>query len=295
MIWPANLEVPEYTIPDGYELRPLKDGDEDGHVAVMNEAGFSTWGKKNLKMWHDTYALPDGIFVIEYKKDNSIVATAMANHKPTELHPGAGELGWVAASKDHAGKGLGMAVCYAVVQRYLDAGYKDIFLNTDDNRLAAIKTYLKMGFVPFVYTNTMEERWRSVCEKLKWESDPDAWVYAAQELMIEEPADERPDSDSVSRVSRYAVRHKWHPQRPHRGYSCNGDVDAFGDESLYKPSQFGAASVKPENITAGAKSYLTLTFTAGICGDRLLLGKFPNYRRHTPTHVKLKLKVMVFM
>ena len=62
-----------------------------------------------------------------------------------------GELGWVAGDKDHAGKGLGAAVCNRAVQRFLSAGYRRIYLQTDDVRLAAVKVYLKMGFVPYLF------------------------------------------------------------------------------------------------------------------------------------------------
>ena len=37
-------------------------------------------------------------------------------------------------------------------------------LQTDDWRAAAIKTYLKMGFVPFLFTDDMPARWRAVCD-----------------------------------------------------------------------------------------------------------------------------------
>lgn len=74
---------------------------------------------------------------------------------------------------------------------------------------------------------------------------------------------ERPDMDSLER---YTLRHKWHPNRPHRGYSCNGDVDAMGDESLYRPSELGEAFVEPAKVVAGARSGLALTYVAGPAG-----------------------------
>lgn len=80
---------------------------------------------------------------------------------------------------------------------------------------------------------------------------------------VQPPESDRPDSD---RVSRYTPRHKWLPHREHRGYSCDGDVDAFGDESLYRPSQLGLAAAEPAEVEAGAHSPLTLTFTAGSAG-----------------------------
>ena len=99
----------------------------------------------------------------------------MATHMPSDLHPFGGELGWVAGDPDHSGKGLGRVVCSAVVKRYLDAGYKRIYLKTDDWRLPAIKTYLKIGFGPFLFDDTMEQRWKAVCDNLNWPFIPEQW------------------------------------------------------------------------------------------------------------------------
>ena len=99
----------------------------------------------------------------------------MANHRPQEIHPFGGELGWVAGHPDHTGKGLGMAVCASVVRRLLQAGYKNIFLNTDDWRLPALSIYLRLGWIPLLYMADMEERWRDVCAKLDWPFNPQDW------------------------------------------------------------------------------------------------------------------------
>jgi mycothiol synthase len=90
----------------------------------------------------------------------------MAKHAPMPGHPEGGGLNWVAGDPEHRGKGLGLAVCAAVVKRFLGAGYRRIYLQTDDFRLPAIATYLKLGFEPFLFTEGMAERWQSVCEKL---------------------------------------------------------------------------------------------------------------------------------
>ncbi len=263
MIWPGHpAHVPERAIAGGYAVRPLQDGDESGHVRVMRAAGFTRWTEAQLATWRRTIALPDGIFVA-VREGGGIVATALASHRPSELHPSGGELGWVAADPAHAGKGLGMAVCIAALRRMLDAGYRDIYLLTDDHRLAAIRTYLKMGFVPFLCAPGMVSRWTAVGEKLAWHMEPDTWVRAPEALWAQVSPAERPDSDCVER---YAVRHKWLPNREHRGFACDGDMDAFGDESLYKPSRLGCATVAPCEVEAGARSPLAITFVAGPDG-----------------------------
>ena len=99
----------------------------------------------------------------------------MATHNPTPLHPYGGELGWVAGSPAHAGRGLGTAVCAAVVRRFLTAGYRRVYLLTDDWRLPALKVYLKLGFVPYLFEAGMAARWQGICNALHWPYTPESW------------------------------------------------------------------------------------------------------------------------
>jgi mycothiol synthase len=198
-----------------YSIRPLRDGDEDGHIALMRAAGFEKWDREQLRNWREK-ALPEGVVVAEHPGEGRrlIVATAMASPLPTELHPHGGELGWVAAHPAHAGKGLGAAVCNAaidrllragyrriylktddprlaavktylrVVDRLLRAGYRRIYLKTDDPRLAAVKTYLRLGFVPFLFEDRMLDRWLAVFDALGLAPKPEHWERAPDERWV---------------------------------------------------------------------------------------------------------------
>jgi len=178
MIWPREKlgDVPEIPPPAGYALRTFRPGDDDEFIGLMQSAGFDGW---NREMLHAALqkALPDGIFLAVHTETDAMVATAMATHNPAERHPYGGELGWVAAHPDHRGRGLGLVVCAAVMKRYAAAGYRRIYLKTDDWRLPAIKTYLRLGFVPFLFAPDMEERWREVCRKLGWNVEIDRWPH----------------------------------------------------------------------------------------------------------------------
>ena len=97
----------------------------------------------------------------------------MALH--SEMYPGGGELGWLAGHPAHAGKGLGLAVSAAVTARLIEEGCEVVHLYTEDYRLAALKTYLKLGYVPFLDMEGMFERWREICERLGWAFTPERW------------------------------------------------------------------------------------------------------------------------
>ncbi len=176
MLWPESrlASPPRVSVPAGYGLRTFLAEDAGGFLAVMAAAGFGGWDEAQLKSQLSS-VLPDGLFLIVEKATGTVVATTMATHNPSDLHPYGGELGWVAGDPAHRGKGLGMAICAATTARFLEAKYRRIYLKTDDWRLPALKTYLKLGYEPFLFSPDMEPRWRAVCEKLEWPFTPEDW------------------------------------------------------------------------------------------------------------------------
>ncbi len=191
MLWPVTRlgAPPAVAVPTGYTVRTYQPLDEPGFYKVMDLAGFKNWDDETLRPWR-LKILPDGWFLIVHEASGEIVATAMANHNPQELHPFGGELGWVAAHPAHAGKGLGMAVCGAVVRRLLAGFYRRCYLQTDDWRLPAVKSYLRLGWVPFLYLPDMEDRWRAVCEQLQWPFTVASWPRTPDVQLHSTPIEE---------------------------------------------------------------------------------------------------------
>ena len=168
MIWPENRldSPPAVRLEDAYQLRNFAPADEGAWLALLGRAGFEGWASARLAAFRPRI-LPEGWFLAVQRATGQVVATAMATAGPLPpLHPEGGELSWVAADPDHAGHGLGCAVSSAAGDRLLAAGYRDVYLKTDDWRLPAVKIYLSMGFVPLLYAEDMAERWRKVYEAL---------------------------------------------------------------------------------------------------------------------------------
>ncbi len=174
MVWPEHqLDAPPAVVlPDGYTLRSYRPQDELRFFRVMELAGWPGWSHAVLQHWLPRI-LPEGWFMAVHEESNEIVATAMA--LDSKVYQNGGELAWLAGDPAHAGKGLGMAVSAAVTSRFIDAGYLNIHLYTEDYRLPALKTYLKLGYIPFLYTPEMPERWRKICAQLQWPFTPEAW------------------------------------------------------------------------------------------------------------------------
>ena len=176
MIWPPEISgcSLDSRLQLGYRLRLYRPGDEPRFHRLMALAGFAGWNDDRLLFWQRKI-LPSGWFFVFDIATGDIVATSMAMHNPVWLHPFGGELGWVAGHPAHRGRALGYAVCAAAIRRFLAAGYERIYLKTDDWRLPAISTYLKLGFVPFLFASDMEARWQNICKALDFPFTPKAW------------------------------------------------------------------------------------------------------------------------
>jgi mycothiol synthase len=71
-----------------------------------------------------------------------------------------------------------MAVSAAVTARLIEAGCRPIHLYTEHYRLAALKTYLKLGYLPAVDPPATAELWGNVCAEPGWPFRPEAWRSA---------------------------------------------------------------------------------------------------------------------
>lgn len=173
-MWPDHLlsAPPAVRMPPGYSLRTYRQGDELRFYKVMELAGWPGWDDKRLQPWLERI-LPEGWFMAIHRESDEIVATAMALR--SETYPSGGELGWLASDPAHAGRGLGLAISAAVTVYLIEAGCRPIHLYTEDWRLPALKTYLRLGYVPFIDEPHVLERWRAICAQLQWPFAPQIW------------------------------------------------------------------------------------------------------------------------
>jgi mycothiol synthase len=57
-------------------------------------------------------------------------------------------------------------VCLAVLRAAVLAGHTGIYLLTDDHRLPAIRTYLRLGFRPRIHDDATRARWEPILAAL---------------------------------------------------------------------------------------------------------------------------------
>jgi mycothiol synthase len=164
-----NLDnLPEVVLPDGYELRSLTTTDLAAWTQLLGDnAELGRWTIERATPFFAPGApvILDGSYFIT--KDSRPIATAQLDLPAGAPFTPLAELGWVAVRPEHRGHGLGYVVCLAVLRAAAARGFPGIYLNTDDFRLPAIQTYLKLGFEPWLLDPTSPERWRLVREQLE--------------------------------------------------------------------------------------------------------------------------------
>ncbi|WNQ10773.1 GNAT family N-acetyltransferase [Paenibacillus aurantius] len=180
LVFPHNrlktpLQVPR--LSDEYQLRTYQKGDEVSLAKLLAYEGWKN-DEEHINEFLD-HVIPEGLFFVVHKDTGEVISTASALHHPSSPHwhfPFGGDMGYVITSPEHRGKGMGYAVSVAATVRLLQAGYKNIRVVTKDHRLSAIKIYLKIGFVPFLYTEDSEDRWSKICRNLNWSFTPKEWI-----------------------------------------------------------------------------------------------------------------------
>ncbi|MBD3919855.1 GNAT family N-acetyltransferase [Paenibacillus sp. PR3] len=172
-----NRSVEELEVPKRYRLRNYIDSDKDAYLKLLESEGWRL-NEEHFKDFYDR-VLPNGLFILEDTRDGSIVSTAAALHNPNCSHhyfPFGGDIGFVITQPEHRGQGLGYIASRAATIRLINGGYASIRVVTNDHRLTAIKIYLKMGYLPFLYDQDMEKRWEKVCEQVNWGYRPEEWI-----------------------------------------------------------------------------------------------------------------------
>jgi len=103
----------------------------------------------------------EGIFLAE--ENGEIVGTTTGYFNGDGI---SGTLHMVSVLPKANGKGLGKVLCQHAMQYLTKNGCDEVVLNTDDFRLPAIKTYLRLGFKPIIASEEMQARWDAIYKEI---------------------------------------------------------------------------------------------------------------------------------
>ena len=176
MIWPIGKTISreELNAPGGYSIRTYLPGDEEAFLRLTVEGEFDRFDQAKLQ-FNMAKVIPDGWFFATRMDTPAVCGTAMCLHNYSGRKPFTGDVGWVVCSPTDRGHGLGVCLTARVTQRFIRAGYSLIQLHTEHYRLAALKTYLRTGYIPTIESSEAHSLWEGVCARLRWQFTPDLW------------------------------------------------------------------------------------------------------------------------
>jgi mycothiol synthase len=157
---PAPLQVA------GYELRAFQAGDESAWVAILSASDLGVWDRARIDrlIAGERGAVPlEGAFFATFRGEP--VGTAHLEMRE-DGDTVCSELSWVAVLPEHRGRNLGYPLCRAALAYARSAGHPYVILKTQDFRVGAIKTYLRLGFEPTMEDPSHPERWRQLLHVL---------------------------------------------------------------------------------------------------------------------------------
>ncbi|MBI3910993.1 MAG: GNAT family N-acetyltransferase [Armatimonadetes bacterium] len=167
MLRPHLEGLPELALPAGFGLRTYRPGDEAAWARIMNHCIGRDWTTDRCRReMVENPAIPPDSFFFATRGDEP-VGTACAQIQP----PGQRDLGtihMVGVAPECRGHGLGTLLTLAVLRWLADQGFRRAQLSTDDWRLPAIRTYLRLGLLPVLFDARHRARWQAVCAQLGW-------------------------------------------------------------------------------------------------------------------------------
>ncbi len=161
------LPAPQVELPEGWHIRSYRPGDgadwcrccQGGALGVEEEPSEALFQRLMLS---DPHIRPENVlFIVD---DAGWIGGTTTMYCPDE--PGLGTIHMVAVREQARGKGLSTPVCAAAIGRGIALGRDRITLTTDDFRIPAIRSYLKLGFLPVVDDWEMRRRWQALLAPL---------------------------------------------------------------------------------------------------------------------------------
>ena len=157
MLRSSLSELPPVRLEQGYTVRTFQPGDEAAWELIIGEA-FG--GQRRFEtMAEGEQFMPERVFFICF--EGIPVATASAWWQK-QWGEDTGYLHMVGILPSHAGKRLGYFVSLAAMYRMAEENRLRTILQTDDFRISAIKSYLRLGYEPEIVHPNQVDRWKQI-------------------------------------------------------------------------------------------------------------------------------------
>ena len=152
-------------LPEGYIIRKYikNNSDETGWCECFNgDIGVNEVSAEMFKnkMLMDNTVDPENIYFL-ISPDGKIAGTVTYQYTDDE---DTGCIHMVGIKSEYQGNNLAVPLNAYAVYKMIEDGKKKIILTTDDFRIPAIRTYLRIGFVPVINPGdtNMKKRWEDI-------------------------------------------------------------------------------------------------------------------------------------
>jgi mycothiol synthase len=160
---PRGEQLPTRDVPAPYQLRCYSQGEESRWVELLNTSReFGQWGPERLNREILSTLIPQGGIFAVHKGE--LIGCASACFIP-KYAPDA-HLMYVALLPEHRGAGLGQALVLESLRVCQCENLPGMSLVTESHRLAAVRSYFKLGFAPLLGdTYAGRAQWSAVLSK----------------------------------------------------------------------------------------------------------------------------------
>ena len=142
-------------LPDRMTSRDAIAADADAIAVLLADAFDEAWDGDRVR--RDLLDADDVVRTHLLVEDGTLIGTASERIMPE--HPGAGYVHWVGVSTAARGRRLGALLTQRCVQGFIERGLDDAVLETDDFRVPAVLSYLRLGFVPEYRSDAERDAW----------------------------------------------------------------------------------------------------------------------------------------
>jgi mycothiol synthase len=150
-------------VPGPFRLALYAPGDEQAWIGLLNASGeFGAWGPSRLSAEILSTLLPDGgVFAVHGGRlIGCASACCMEQYRPWAI------LMYVVVLPEYRGRGLGQALVWETLRVCQRCGFPGMLLHTEAHRLAAVRSYFKLGFLPQLEAGAAGERqWEVVLRR----------------------------------------------------------------------------------------------------------------------------------
>lgn len=155
--------IPEPPLPEGFQLKFFKQGDEKSWAEIETRAGEfeDTW--TGLERYHKEFGayveeMSQRCLFIENPYGEKIGTATAWMGDLDEKNKGLGRIHWVGIIPEYQGKKLSKPLLSAALKR-LSQYHSKAYLTSQTTSFQAVNMYLNYGFEPFIESTACDEAW----------------------------------------------------------------------------------------------------------------------------------------